>query len=330
MLEFLTQLERGWGLALILWFQSWSTPFIEGLALIFHFLGSEAFILPLTAFIYWSVDKHLGRRLIPFLMFASWVNAVVKSGLQRPRPYHVSPAVRIKDFVAESSYGIPSGHSQNATTAGGIAAIELKRWWILGIGVAYAILTGISRMILGAHYPQDVIAGITIGLLMLTIYSVVSPRIEKWLPTQTIQSQIIGVVALVAVMAIIHPLLIKVTSPLWLEEAIPIPSLLDRPFLPLGVLLGAGIGLILEDRYLMFDWRGAWSKRIIRFALGSLGVLALYFGLGLLSRLPLPTLLVGLIRFGLIGFWVTFGAPWLFIKLGLAARTLKTDPYAKQ
>src|SRR5688500_18222955 len=121
--QILTNAETGWGLALILWFQSWRTPPVQYAALIFHYLGSEVFFLPFTLFIYWSWDKFLGRRLIPFLMFASWVNASVKSALRRPRPYNVSRAVnantelhitnRIVLDVHETSYGVPSGHSQN-------------------------------------------------------------------------------------------------------------------------------------------------------------------------------------------------------------------------
>src|SRR5688572_23888277 len=100
----LTNAETGWGLALILWFQSWRTPAVQYVALIFHFIGSEVLFLPLTLFIYWSWDKHLGRRLIPFLMFASWVNASLKSTLRRPRPYSVSLAVDANTTLAVTDY----------------------------------------------------------------------------------------------------------------------------------------------------------------------------------------------------------------------------------
>jgi membrane-associated phospholipid phosphatase len=323
----LTNAETGWGLALILWFQSWRTPAVQYTALIFHFIGSEAFFLPLTLFIYWSWDKHLGRRLIPFLMFASWVNASIKSALRRPRPYNVSRAVR--NVVVERSYGIPSGHSQNATTVGGIIASERRRWWVLALTVVYAITTGISRMILGAHYPQDVIVGITLGLIMLAIYGAVEPPLGAWIGSQGMATRFFAVIVATAVMVIIHPILITPTSPMWLDTVISPGDLLARPLLSAGIFLGSGIGLILEDRYLNFDWRGSWSQRIIRFLLGCIGIAALYFGLQPLSR-GFQNIGGDLIRFGLVGFWIAYGAPWLFIRAGLASRTLKPDPYAEQ
>jgi hypothetical protein len=36
------------------------------------------------------------------------------------------------------------------------------------------------------------------------------------------------------------------------------------------------------------------------------------------------------VRFAAIGFWITYGAPWLFIRLNLASRTLKPDPYVEK
>ena len=323
----LTTAETGWGLALILWFQSWRTPAVQYAALLFHFIGSEVFFLPLTLFIYWSWDKHLGRRLIPFLMFASWVNASLKSALRRPRPYNVSSAVH--NVVTERSYGIPSGHSQNATTVGGIVASERRRWWVLGLTVVYAITTGISRMILGAHYPQDVIVGITLGLIMLAIYGAAEPPIGKWLGSQRTLIKFLAAIAATALMVVVHPILIRPTSPMWLEKGISPGDLLARPLLSVGIFLGSCVGFILEERYLNFDWRGSWSQRIIRFLLGCIGIAALYFGLQPLS-IGYFTIAGDLIRFGLVGFWIAFGAPWLFIRVGLASRTLTPDPYAEQ
>jgi membrane-associated phospholipid phosphatase len=335
----LTNAETGWGLALILWFQSWRTPAVQYVALIFHFIGSEVLFLPLTLFIYWSWDKHLGRRLIPFLMFASWVNASLKSTLRRPRPYSVSLAVdanttlAVTDYlmpgVHETSYGIPSGHSQNAATVGGIIASERRQWWVLGLTVAYAIATGISRMILGVHYPQDVIVGISLGLIMLAIYGAVEPPLGKWLGSQSTWIKFSAVIAATTLIMIIHPILITPTSPVWLETVISPDDLLARPLLSIGIFLGSGIGFILEDRTLNFDWRGSWSQRIIRFLLGCIGIAALYFGLQPLS-MGFQAIGGDLIRFGLVGFWIAYGAPWLFIRVGLASRTLKPDPYAEQ
>jgi membrane-associated phospholipid phosphatase len=332
LVSFLFTAEHGWAIRLILWLQSFRTPPITALASVFHFIGSEVFILPLVIFIYWSWDKHLGRRLLPILMLSSWLNATLKEALKRPRPFNVSQQVldQTPPFARERSYGIPSGHTQNSTMAGGIAANELRRWWILVVTVLYAVLTGFSRMILGAHFPQDIILGFLLGMTVLGIYGVLEPPIGRWISTQSMALKIVAVILMTAIMTAIHPILLRPTKPLWILDEIPLDSLLARAMVPAGGFLGIGIGLILEDRYLYFDSKGTWPQRLFRIIIGMLGVALLYYALSPLSTVPRIPIAGDLVRFAVIGFWITFGAPWLFIRLNVASRTLKTDPYAEK
>jgi hypothetical protein len=68
------------------------------------------------------------------------------------------------------------------------------------------------------------------------------------------------------------------------------------------------------------DAAGSTAQRVYRYLLGLAGVLILYLGLSLL--LPSSETTVGqvmrFIRYGLLGAWIAAGAPWLFIRLGLA------------
>ena len=82
----------------------------------------------------------------------------------------------LQEFVGRlrprgEAYGFPSGHA-TATAAFAVAVIYLMGWSNLrrplrvAIGVAAATLSfliGISRMILDAHWPLDVIAGFALG-----------------------------------------------------------------------------------------------------------------------------------------------------------------------
>ena len=86
---------------------------------------------------------------------------------------------------------------------------------------------------------------------------------------------------------------------------------------PVSVFLGGGIGFVLEARYLRFEAGGVWWKRVLRYLLGSLVLIVLFFGLGAAFEYRNPVALFTLIQFGLIGFWVGYGAPWLFVKAGL-------------
>lgn len=71
-------------------------------------------------------------------------------------------------MVVEHSSSFPSGHSTVAAALATFTVLMLwrSRWrwpaWILGGG--YALLMGYSRLVLGVHYPSDVLAGWLIGL----------------------------------------------------------------------------------------------------------------------------------------------------------------------
>jgi hypothetical protein len=86
-----------------------------------------------------------------------------------------------------------------------------------------------------------------------------------------------------------------------------------------GTFFGLVAGAILIFHRGGFDARATWWKRAVRFALGVIGVTILWLGLRMLF--PRDTSLVSqvlrFLRCALTGFWVAYGAPWVFIKLGL-------------
>jgi len=300
-------IEQGWGLLVVLWFQSWRSGAVEALATFFHYAGSEDVYLILLPLIYWCVDAGLGRRVTLFFVINAWANSALKELLARPRPYEVSGEV--KPSLVEDSYGIPSGHAQNAVTLWGAVALHFKKNWLTWLVVAYAVLTAISRLVMGVHFPQDVIGGLLFGLALLGLYVWLEPRITAWIKPQSLWAQIGVVVAASAVMLGIHPILIPVTSH---------PETNTVAASVVAVFLGGGIGIALETRFVQFDAGGAWQKRVIRLLIGLAVALGLRFGLGAAFDGLQPDLVFRVLRYSLIGLWVAFGAPWVFVKTKLA------------
>jgi undecaprenyl-diphosphatase len=133
-------------------------------------LGSFVFLAGSTISVASFLWLSRKRRTAVFLTIAVLSGGVASSMLKlvfsRPRP-DVVPHL---SHVASASF--PSGHSMVSAvtylTLGGIvmAVVEgrLLKMYVLGMAVLLTALVGISRVLLGVHYPSDVLAGWTFGL----------------------------------------------------------------------------------------------------------------------------------------------------------------------
>jgi len=98
-------------------------------------------------------------------LMISWnVSLDVKFVVQRARP-------AVENAVAVApGYSFPSGHAANTAAAG--ITLTVLVWPLLGpkaravvpVAVTMAvILTALDRVLLGVHYPSDVVGGVALG-----------------------------------------------------------------------------------------------------------------------------------------------------------------------
>lgn len=84
----------------------------------------------------------------------------LKVRTSRPRPYRVVPAVTAAAAPLDE-FSFPSGHTLHAVS---MTLIATANYPALSPALfPLAILIGVSRPILGLHYPTDVLAGAAIG-----------------------------------------------------------------------------------------------------------------------------------------------------------------------
>lgn len=131
-------------------------------------------------FLYWRVDKRAGLWLLLSAASVELLKVTLKLGFAVHRPF--LKEVGLQPANRPQSYSFPSGHSMWAVVeyvgwglwfalkhrvkADKVDPILLKCWPV-ALGMALSLLTAFSRTILGVHTPQDVLAGLILGGMVL-------------------------------------------------------------------------------------------------------------------------------------------------------------------
>ena len=318
------------GIELIQWVQGWG-PWLGAPMRFFTFLGSEDFFLIVLPALYWSIDSALGIRVSFVLLADSAAIDLLKMAFAGPRPYWISD--RFAALSAESSFGIPSGHAARAAGLFGTMAAYLRKGWAWALALPVILLIGVSRLYFGVHFVHDVLAGWLLGALVLWLVTAWWGRAAAWLKRQGLARQVALAFAASAVYVLAAWLIARARSGYALpEEWIPFilraQSGLPAPLALSGVLTSAGLLFGLSTGLAWMESRGGYRasgpvlSRILRYIVGLMGVMVFWYGLG--AVLPrgeewLP-LLLRFTRYSLVGGWVSGGAPWVFMRLGLAGR----------
>lgn len=286
-------------------------------------LGSNVGYLVILTVIYWCVDKYAGLRLAYCSVFSATLNVWLKEIWNIPRPGDAALdgvldqagiQRRVTPLREASLASFPSGHAQGAAATWGyvahIASSNLagKRWPWYAAGLLAALIA-FSRLYLGVHFPQDVIAGLVIGAAYLVVWLCVEPHARPRLASLGLAWKV-GLALLV-----------------------PIAMLAVQPgedtAAAMGAAVGMGLGSLLERQTVRFSVSGKRGQRVLRGLLGLTLVLTTYLGLSVLfgfvhleggTGIAVRTLRYALL--GLVGGW---GAPWVFVRLGLATREENTD-----
>jgi membrane-associated phospholipid phosphatase len=296
----------------------------------FSFLGTEQFFLFIAPALFWCIDAGLGLRMGLGLSISVSLNSILKLAFHSPRPYWVNPSVQ--PMAAETSFGLPSAHAQNAVVVWGLLAAWIKKTWAWVLAILIMLMIGLSRIYLGVHFLGDVLAGWLVGALILWAFLRLERPLLAWLARLPVSGQILA--ALIASLALILlGALVRLPLSGWTvpdswatlaaraPEARPLePLALSSLFSQAGVFFGLALGGILLKRGGWFDARGPALQRVLRYLIGLVGVMSIYLLLGALfprGEALIPYLLRYL-RYALIGLWIAFIAPWLFIRLKLA------------
>lgn len=313
------------GVRFIALFQGLGT-WLEAPMKLFSFLGTEDFIMVALPIIYWCYDTTLGMQVAVILMVSNSVNSFFKTAFHGPRPYWISSS--IQGLASETSFGLPSNHAQTATVVWGIIAAYLRKGWAWLVAGLLIVMISLSRLYLGVHFPHDVLVGLLLGVVLLWFVLRFWKPVTAWISTKNFGRQILYsfLASLVLMLLPLIPLVwlksINWQPPQeWAVYATQALSFQDV-FTYSGTVFGLLGGFAWIHLQGGFQTKGSWAQLILRFLVGVAGVLILRYGLKFIfpEGETILAYILRYIRYTLIGFWVTGGAPWCFLRLKLTQK----------
>ena len=255
-----------WEVDLIEWIQQNAGAFGETVVKVFSFIGGEIFSLLVMMVILFCYKKEAGKRCAFALITASMWFPMIKNVLLRIRPYiaHqgrvkalsiVEPDANPMDSV-QQGFSFPSGHCAMSVATYGTAARDIRKRWMWFLAVALPLLIGLSRFMVGVHYPTDVLAGWAIGLLAIGF----GVLMEKLVKREWLRYVILLVISLPGIF--------------WCTSR--------DYFSALGVLIGLVAAIPYEQKYVQFkDTRNIWAM-LLRIA----GAFTIYLVLDKVLKMP--------------------------------------------
>ena len=290
-----------WEVQLMSWLQSRLGEAGISIVSFFSAFGEELILIVIMGFLYWCYNKQIGKRIgTQVLMGLVW-NPMIKNVFLRRRPYFDHEDIQIYRIVepeadpldiAAQGFSFPSGHSTNAAIVYGSLALMLKKKWMMMLAFLVPLLVGLSRIVVGAHFPTDVMAGWFLGLLAVGAVN--------WLRRKLRNDRLFYGVLLLSAL----PGLFYCKS--------------NDYYSGLGLMIGFFAGILLEEHRVRF----ANTRNPLRAVLRILGGGVLFFCLNQGLKLPfseaflesgsLGARLVRMIRYAVVAF-VEFGVyPLLF------------------
>ncbi len=137
------------------------------------------YVLALLAIpLWWKGHRDLAFDLLVLLGVVIVVTEVLKYAFGTVRPCAALSDARTLPWdscASESDPSFPSGHASRIFAVAMLVALRF-RWPAKVAAFAVAILTGVSRVYLGVHWPSDVLGGAVLGIALAAALVVLGSR----------------------------------------------------------------------------------------------------------------------------------------------------------
>jgi membrane-associated phospholipid phosphatase len=271
------------------------------------YLGEAIVYIAILVILYYVWDKKKAFRAIVALVSSTVVNASAKLAFKLPRPDDA-----FGHTIDETSYGLPSGHTQMSTTFWGVLGSFVVKWGMLTVSILLPLLIAFSRIFLVVHWFTDVLMGFGIGLIFLAIFLVVLHPIENYFENKSITIKIFW--SLVTGIILATPVvLLNIFPDLEME------SMVDN-LKYIAVFITVAISYSIEGKIIDFDNKiEKWWKGVLRVLLAIVVLAGVYLYGSFYDPDPVTTLkmILDIVVYALLGPILILLLPWIMKKLNL-------------
>lgn len=135
----------------------------------FTYVGDGLFMVALGVVLWLLRKKKLGLLLILSFLLSGLLAQTIKRLEQRPRPglYFQKTEVihRVDDELLKGRNSFPSGHTTTAFATFSLLAFATRNKLVQLLFFVMAVAVAYSRIYLGAHFAEDVLAGAALGFI---------------------------------------------------------------------------------------------------------------------------------------------------------------------
>lgn len=257
-----------WEVSFMEWLQGLDNPVFTAIARFFTLFGEELVLVGIIGFIYWCFDKNTGKFIATNFLPTLLAGPLIKNIVMRRRPYMDHAGIKCLKQVDTSGdlydinvqgYSFPSMHASNTLSVYGSLAISQKNTGFKIATAAVLFLIGLSRVYVGVHYPTDVLVGWVLGIVVVSLMTVLQKKIKNHL----VFAAIFGLIGL--------PGWFYCTS--------------TDFYTAYGILVGIFIAFSFEEKKVNFENTKSIPRCILRVA-GGVGI---FLGLNTALKLPFPS-----------------------------------------
>jgi membrane-associated phospholipid phosphatase len=283
-----------------------------------HFLGGISFFILMVPILYLCYDRIFGIKIAVAILSTSLFNSLAKFIFESERPTNLSQEIlnTRSNFIFESSYGFPSGHSHVSILVWGIIFLHFKNNYIRVLSIFLILFTPFSRLYTGVHFPGDVIGGFIMGFLSLAIIEFLFfkfPNFIQFNIRPENQKRIFRTASLsIIIFTLPFTLLIS-------NQSIPSIASLEQIITAAGSIAGFFIGYLFLDFFYPDSKDFSETKSSLdflkRITLIIIGILIFYLGLAAIGKkFQIEENLFRYFRYFLLNFYLIAVAPILYRK----------------